>query len=247
MKILILLLIASAASGIRIGCRYTLYTYVGTIIQEVPTCNVISMDFTDNPTHITFANGTAEQIQRTQILYFGWPHFNHCRNFNLTFVPQGISNVFPNMTGLVFNECAITNLVGNELEGYPNLETWMISYSKLTNGRIPGSFFAQTPNMKMISFWDNGIREVGRNLLDHLEISLVHLWFANNVCVSTRASTRTEIINLIQTLKVQCPDTSPIVPSTTTTTTPSSANISKGSLAKLMALGILVISLIKRI
>lgn len=101
MKIFLLLLLITTAQSIRIGCRYTYYTFQGTIVDMFPTCNVISMDFSDHPTRVTFANGTAAQIRETKMVYFGWRTFVPCGVFNLTFVPEGMSTVFPNLIGLM--------------------------------------------------------------------------------------------------------------------------------------------------
>lgn len=203
MKIFLILLLASATHGIDLGCIYTYFTYDGTILQYVPACIVVSMDFSQNSTHVLRANGTPLQLQMTELLFFGWPDYTPCDNFNLDFVPQGITSVFANMKGLIFHNCEITQLNGNELVGYPTLESWVVHYSQIE--RIPGDLFNETPNMKFVNFLANGINRVGENLLNNLE-NLTQAWFYYNECIHMGADNSTEIESLIEALAFQCPD-----------------------------------------
>jgi hypothetical protein len=136
-------------------------------------------------------------------------------------------------------------LAGDELNEYPNLEIFMNYYTKLEDGRIPGNFFRYTHNMRMISFWDNGVTQVGNGLLDHLT-SLDHLWFDDNICIDKRAENSTEISNLIQELKVRCPYSEPETTPDNLETTTSLAIINDKPL-KVLILSVFVIGLIKNL
>lgn len=205
MKILLILLLASAANGIHLGCSYSWYTYVGTVIDGYLTCMVVSVDFSDNSTHITGANGTDFQLEMTKIIYFGFPTFEPpCSNYNISTIPQGGMEVFPNMIGLGFRGCAINHLNGDELVDYPNLEVFIHENSIIE--RIPGNFFDPVPNMQLINFWSSGIRHVGHNFMGGLNY-LWNVWFYDNICVNGRADNSSIFINaFIETIRIQCPD-----------------------------------------
>lgn len=223
-------------SGIHLECQYSNYSLINTdetIIDEAPACFVLSMDFSDNATHITSASGSAEQIQTAEIIIFGWTFNTPCRELNLTFVPKGFLNVFPNMNGLQFRECEITNLTGNELDEYPNFLKWLISYSQITT--VPGNLFANNPNLRIATFSNNGILRVGDGLADHLR-NLEFLWFLNEGCISRTANSLQQVQQLIQDLRLYCPD---VDPTTTPATTPSSAKLND-PLIKLIFLVILI-------
>jgi hypothetical protein len=146
-KIFLLLIFGTFASGIQISCRYGLFNYADTHIVQVPTCYVLSMDFSDNATHLTAANGTIEQIESVKFIYFGWVFDIPCAQFKLDYVPQGILNVFPRVEGIYLRNCPITRLNGNELDEHVNLTSFFISGSQLANGRVPANLFTNTPNL----------------------------------------------------------------------------------------------------
>lgn len=66
----------------------------------------------------------------------------HCGDFNLTFLPEGFLNYFPNIIGFDIGYCRLNPLNGNELDFYANLEFWA-SFSGVLE-RIPGIFFIYT-------------------------------------------------------------------------------------------------------
>lgn len=232
MKYFLFLVLVTSAHSIRVGCRYSYYTFVGTVIENEPTCNVISLDFSDNSTHFTSANGTWEQIMRTRIIYFGWTHFTRCQQLNLTFIPQGISSVFPNMIGLTFDNCPILNLIGTELNEYRNLEFWSWTNTQLENGRIPGNFFSLSPKLRMVDFWRSGVMHVGNGLLDNLN-DLQNLMFQNNICINQAAMNPTAVREMIPELMRRCPD-------------PYSVGMKDGPFWLLIYLGVLVVSVMKK-
>jgi hypothetical protein len=219
LKFLLLLIFGTFASGIQISCRYTLFSISFTHIDDTPTCIVMSMDFSDNATHLTGTNGTIEQIESTEFILFGWWD-SPCKEFNLTFVPQGLLNVFPNLEGIRFEGCPITNLIGDELVEYENFTSFILSSFPgsffLLNGRVPPNFFSPTPNMKFIQLSNIAITRIGDKLFHHLDLQNLLLW--GNICIDRHARNATAIAQLIEDVRIKCPDVDP----TTTTTTPGS-------------------------
>lgn len=133
--------------------------------------------------------------------------FKNCKN--LTFIPQGLTNFFPNLIAINLQECGIEKLSGNELNSYPNLKWFSLYYNKIE--RIPGNFFSKTPDIFFVSMNTNKIKYVGKNLLEPLT-NATWIRFYNNVCVNASASDSSGLPTLINALDVQCPDTCEEIP-----------------------------------
>jgi hypothetical protein len=126
-----------------------------------------------------------------------------CASSNLTEIPNNLLNIFPNLIALEFINCPITTLSGFELENYPNLEVFELSFTDLE--RIPGNFFNITNSISHINFSDNKIKFTGTNLLNHLN-NLRRLYFERNICIDMHAQNNNQINALIQCLNNNCRD-----------------------------------------
>lgn len=131
----------------------------------------------------------------------------------LTFFPRNIDNFFPNLIAIGFQYCNISSLNGDELNAFNNL-TWMALSNQPVLERIPGNFFANTPQMKTIFVYQNPIKYIGEGLLDSLEF-LNYAHFGNNYCVNISAENPSEIPFLIEHLRTNCSDIE--IPTSTTT------------------------------
>lgn len=205
MKILLIFLQIIFAHGIKLQCEYTRFGYTHTVIKNVNVCKVISVNYSDNSTHITGANITATSLENVQVVDFGYLYDN-CREFNLEFIPRGFLNVFPKIIGLFFSNCAINTLKGDELEEIYNLEILMIQKSNLK--RIPETLFDLTPKLKFVSFRSNQILHVGVGLFDNLDF-LEQLWFLDNNCTSKDAHNSSQVLALAEKIEAKCPDLEP--------------------------------------
>lgn len=144
--------------------------------------------------------GTSWDLENTKILYFGWNRDITCSD--LTVVPQGALDIFPNLIGFYFRDCSINHLNGNDLDEYENLEIFMTYNSTIEF--IPGNIFALTPNMRMITFSGSRVRHVGADFMVGLN-NLMHVNFFGNDCISDRADNSTVAINsLIERIRTQC-------------------------------------------
>jgi hypothetical protein len=122
---------------------------------------------------------------------------------NLTFIPQGIHDVFPNIISIEMDRNLITTLSGFELYEYKNLQRLDVTQSQLT--RIPGNLFANNLFLTSVQLRNSRIQRVGANLLDHLtRLELVSFW--NNVCISEVAFTPETVIQIKENLRKLCPD-----------------------------------------
>lgn len=193
--------LSSTTSAIHIHCNFSNKNFyeIGTAYN----CLVTSMNFTGHPTYITSNSGahlSGKSNSDVKIVVFKDPH---CQTFNLTFIPKGILNFFPNIFSLEFRHCAFEFLNGDELNEYPKILYWVLTNSKIK--RIPGEFFTATRQIKFIDFWHNKIENVGESLMDGLE-SLTKVHFQNNSCINSNAANRTQIPTLINDLRMKCPD-----------------------------------------
>lgn len=126
-------------------------------------------------------------------------HIQNCTN--LSYIPKGLLDFFPNLVGIYLDGCSISSLSGTELNEHPKLTLFALEFSPLNY--VPGNLFAQTPDMVLISFAENKINGAGRNLLSNLN-KLSQAYFELNVCVNKNGNTTEEIIDLIDTLNSDC-------------------------------------------
>lgn len=195
MKVL-LFLFAFFSSSYAVTFNCTFFVNSFTQLGNRYTCQVYSLfDLADerltqvNGNHIAGRNHT--HVQAVQFEFWN----------DLTFVPQGINDFFPDLRHLEFYSCSVV-LNGNELNEYTRLEGFRISYSQLE--RIPGNLFALTPDIRYINFAYNQIRHVGQNLLDHLQ-HVAAAYFEYNPCISYY-TTNSSIHCLVGMLRLHCPD-----------------------------------------
>jgi hypothetical protein len=200
MKILILILLIAGASGIYIAGHFVILVAPQFLIESSPTCNVLSMDFSENSTHVLSTNLTSSDIARVNTIWFDF--LGNCRQHNLTFIPKGILNVFPNAKNLGFKNCPIATIKSDDLEEYPNLEILVLTRSDIQH--VPGNLFALTPNLKCVVF-DEKIQQVGEGLLENLQ-SLERVDFRYNSCINERAWNASQIPGLIENLRLKCPE-----------------------------------------
>lgn len=219
MKFFLILLFITKATAIFIECilgNYQFPPYGSTYSCEV--LRLIHIDESSTTIHKrngSHLNGHVDNDVRI-ISFEGQYVFDGYYKFNLTFIPKGFLNYFPNLIGLRFSFCPIDFLNGDELDEYPNLEHLMLSNTNLKH--LPGNFFSSTPNMKYINFMWNQIEIVGEGLLDHLE-ALIEVNFMRNSCINQEAKNSSQIRNLMNNLRVSCSVATTTEPTTTQLTT----------------------------
>lgn len=195
----------SQAFAINLGCQFinASLRIEKTTILTAYSCRAITMDFSDNFTHVTKITGNHIKEHSNEDVKIVWFYHDFCPSFMLKNIPKGLSNFFQNMQVLFFGSCPIDNLNGDELEEYSNLETFINIYSKIK--KVPGSFFKNNQKLKHIQFNNNQIEKIGTKLFDGVE-NLESIWFEENICVNNSAQSKVEVLRLIQDLKEKCPD-----------------------------------------
>lgn len=126
-------------------------------------------------------------------------HISNC--FDLSYIPKGLLRIFPNLIGIYLHGCGIVSLSGTELNEYPRLKLFALESSPLFY--VPGDFFAQNPDMLLISFVENKINATGRNLLSNLN-KLSEVYFESNICIDKNATTMEEIQEFNEQLNRDC-------------------------------------------
>lgn len=125
-------------------------------------------------------------------------------NNTLQFIPRRISHFFPNLVIFSVMSSAFTTLNGDELGYLPFLKVFSVSYSRLET--IPSRLFDNTPNLIQIGFGHNQIKRVGHEVFSTLNLlDLDFIGFQNNPCTSRTASSPSEMVALINNLRIECP------------------------------------------
>jgi hypothetical protein len=208
--VFVLALLFATISAVKIECEFKMTKWWDQF-GELYTCKVKSVTMTgssslgivDGAHHIGKSNADVKQIL-----------FGYGEQCDLDYIPQNIHKTFPNLIGMGFYfKCRIQTLTGDELADYVKLEWFNIASN--TIDKIPGSLFQSNPKMRLVSFYSNKIDKVGSSLLTGLT-HLTEAHFADNICITERASNRAAVIQLIDKLKIRCPYADD--PSQTTTT-----------------------------
>lgn len=116
---LIFLIFSSSSLAFNVRCNFRV-NFSSTLQRRVYEC-VATLIESENSTHVEGYTGvhqfglTSDDVETV--------NFSNCAF--LTIIPHGIVHFFPNLRGLHFRACGIVQLVGDELQKYPNLE-WKI-------------------------------------------------------------------------------------------------------------------------
>lgn len=169
-------------------------------IGNVYICRATPLDVSVNQTHVLGYYGTHAAGYLSTDVKAIWFRAN-CDQ--LTRVPRGLLDFFPNIVELSIHYCGINSLSGNELTEYPNLQSWTLHGTEVE--KIPGNFFKSTPEMAFIGFQNNKIKFVGENLLNNLK-NLQKANFQENLCINKFANNKSEMEELIEELGKWCKD-----------------------------------------
>lgn len=197
-NLIFLLAIISTTQAVSLHCNFT-----DTVQINLPfayTCYMPIVTITNDTEYLTEVTGdhiynrTNEDVDLIYIINVP----------DLTFVPRGIENHFPNLIGIYIRDCDIKTLRGDELHPFEDLEWVSFRYNPNLQ-RIPGNFFEKTPKVHTIYFYDNDIRHVGENLLDSLN-NLRYVNFLWNYCIDKSGNGTEQIQIVIDALKSDCED-----------------------------------------
>lgn len=123
---------------------------------------------------------------------------------NLTFVPEAIAQVLPNLIHFMIYARA-QEITAKSLNGLDKLEMF---YSTNPFKHLPGDLFKGTPNLKHINimstnYMEEGLESIGANLLGNLRKLQYAMFYGK--CIMESTMSRLQIMNLNQFLHVLCP------------------------------------------
>jgi Leucine rich repeat len=227
MKTLIVLgALISSAFGLNIDCIFQ-DTALAAGFGAAYSCNVFSFTLTGSNSllHVHGFHQAGRNHSHVRQIRFGGNVLCH----NLNFIPLRVTNAFPNLIGMFLGPgCSIHNLTGEELSNYRNLEFFSVANNLIET--VPSKLFEFNANLRYVDFGDNRIRQVGWNLLPHLD-NLVTLYFNGNVCINRYATdSRAGVLDLIERVRINCADPDePTGPTTIATTTEFDPNCPGGN------------------
>lgn len=197
MKFLLFLILISKSFAIIIDCEFNHADF--TYLHSIYICDV--KNYTDEGNHvITQIRGNTENTKAysdVQGIYL------NLQGKNLTYIPRGFENFFPNLIAIFVYEGEIEELNGDDLKELKNLEYFAIEFNPLE--KIPQNLFANNPKMKNIFFDNNKITHVAVGFLDGLN-DLQRVYFSNNPCSNFDAESTSDIEMLKSFLIEHCDD-----------------------------------------
>jgi hypothetical protein len=198
---IIFTVVFAAVSAFNIDCNYEMWKAWDFPIQY--SCKVMNITLTGSKSleNVTGTHKYLKGNSNVKQFNFGYDAGN-CKKLN--FIPQNIDKHFPNFIGMLFYDCHIMTLTGDELKDYVNLEWFAIERDLIET--IPSGLFVNNLNLNFVSFYNNHIAHVGPELFDGLE-GLTSIGFLKNVCIDeqTTGKSRSEAVQFIEKLKAECP------------------------------------------
>jgi Leucine rich repeat len=182
------------ATSLHLDCQFETTNWIGMYFSY--TCHANISDLASGTTVLSYSgvHEPGKSALDVNAVKFG-PEVTHNSCIDLTFIPQGLTNIFPNMTALIASECRIVELSGSELDEYVNLEFLAINNNRIE--RLPGRLFQSTPRLWYLNADFNRIEQVGDGIFDHLT-NLTWARFFNNQCISRSVNgNRQEVLQLM--------------------------------------------------
>lgn len=191
--------------GLRIECEFAVDT-----TSELPIYNFDSFRVFEiedkvlqsvNGTHVTGYGNS--QVDSLSLVFDA---------HNLTYIPENITVIFPNLKVFTFGSTKIQEISSNDLMQFPNIEIFSSLYNPILS--LPGDLFKYNLKLKDVRFYgsiapskDNSLSEIGRNLFGNLD-QLTTVVFMRHYCMASEfAFNRTEVLDLNERLPVMCPST----------------------------------------
>jgi len=212
-SILIIVALASSSSGVVMQCSFFQYI-IWNDVSQVYTCWYARVTNYNDEATVTNITGN-HIIGKTNADVEGFVIYLEP---NLSRIPRGIENFFPNLIGLAWGNTNLTSLVADDLKPFPKLLSAWFPSNKFVS--LHSDLFVHTPMVRHIDFGRNLLENVGSDLLTSLN-NLTSALFNDNRCISFNANTSQSIQNLIAMLREQCPEpeTTTAIPTTTTLST----------------------------
>jgi len=126
------------------------------------------------------------------------------QNQRIAFIPTDMNRFFPNLEGILFNECPIRSFSREDLRPFPRLRDFSIHRGELTT--VSGDVFNHAPGLQFANLGRNNIANVGPGIFQHTP-RLAEARFNNNWCINTQARSNSALALLYTELDFRCPPT----------------------------------------
>jgi hypothetical protein len=202
---------STVVTDFTVDCDFKMGVYAG--IGDIYRCWTTNITESSNHTvtNVTGTHATGKTNEDVQMVSIDG-------NNQLSFVPRGFTNFFPNLNGIYLRYTTFDTLNGDELDEFGEKLTWFaLEGSNLTT--ISSELFDFTPNIAHMFFYGNKLESVGRDLFTAVNVAQLQiLHFTSNPCINRNAYNQTDIVALISELQVSCPYDDEVLRTTTRTT-----------------------------
>lgn len=192
----ILFAVQCASASLSFDCRYTNHGWVA--LNNVYTCTP----------RVTMLGNSRNVVGVSQNHMSGRNNLDvrgvNFQNQNvLTFIPLDMNRFFPNLEGILFNECPIRSFTREDLRPFTRLRDFSIHRGALTT--VSGDVFQHAPGLQFANLGRNEIANVGPGIFQGTRVTEAR--FNHNWCIGTQARTSAQVANLVTELAFRCPPT----------------------------------------
>lgn len=117
-------------------------------------------------------------------------------------IPRGLDKFFQNLVVIYWRFGQLVSVTVDDLQPFSKLEVLWLFSNKIVS--IDGDLFKYSHKLRYISFANNSIEYVGRNLFTNLT-ELTNAYFHSNVCINKWAQTFEKVQELNRLLPIKCP------------------------------------------
>ena len=178
-------------------CDYSTINYYS--FDDTYTCvvqNNLNIDESEN-IRIVSATGNHHDEKNNEDV-FGL----HIENKNTKFFPAGLEMIFENLAVIWIENGKIKEISQSDLKHFPSLHSIYLGRNDISV--LSDGLFDYNQDLKLISFYNCKISQIGQNVFDKLEF-LAHLWIDKNVCIdSTTYWGKTAVQEIIRDVKSTC-------------------------------------------
>lgn len=211
MKSLILIFaVISVTRAVIFNCTFTMRT--PTAQSDRYTCYHPTLSYIGDNESLTAAYGSHMSGKTNN--HVGYLEIDQVSS--LKYFPKRINNFFPNLYAIQISNCNITMLQDNELDAFRSLN-WLKLSGHPHLERIPGSLFANTPNLQYLFLESNNIKYVAEGSFGAIS-KLTYAYFMYNFCVNIGVSSNSQMPLVIKQLREYCVDIETTTTSATTST-----------------------------
>jgi hypothetical protein len=157
------------------------------------SCEATNLVITSLNIEITSVNGKTTPFEDIKILDIG--------NETVHYFPRGIEKLLPNIQGIWADLAKLKTISKSDLQQFPKLNELLLIRNDIEE--IESDLFVENPEIRIITFYDNNLSYIGKNIFDPLK-KLEKVDFEKNICINFNAKSKDEISTLIKKVESNC-------------------------------------------